>query len=77
MIGNCRGTAVTTGEDRSIAGDDVDDGVRRGLHSVARHRSSRRTEMVKIGVEVAPHAVIKSFREESQDKPLSQKRGIL
>jgi hypothetical protein len=32
--------------------------------------------MVKIGVEVARHAVIKSFGEESQDKPLA-KSGIL
>ena len=76
MIGNGRGAAIATGEDRAIAGDDVDDRVGRGLHALARDRRRRRTEEVKVGVEVAAHVLVKSFRKKSQDKP-PRRRGVL
>ncbi len=75
MIGNGRRAAIATGEDRAVAGDDVDDRVRGSLHSLTRHRGRRRTEEVKVGVEVAAHVLVKSFREKNQDKP-PRRRGF-
>ena len=71
MIGNRRGAAIAAGEDRAIAGDDVNDRVGRGLHALTSDRRRRRTEEVKVGVEVAAHVLVKSFRKKSQDKPLA------
>ncbi len=76
MIGDGRGAAIATGEDRAIAGDDIDDRVRRRLHALARDRRRRSTEKVKVGVEIAAHVIVKSFRKKSQDKP-PRKRGVL
>ena len=76
MIGDGRGAAVATGEDRAIAGDDVDDRVRCGLHPLARDRRRSGAKKVKVGVEVAAHVLVKSFRKKSQNKP-PRKRGVL
>jgi hypothetical protein len=76
MIGNGRGAAVATGEDRAIAGDDVIDRVGCSLHALASDRRRRRMEEIKVGVEVAAHVLVKSFRKKSQEKP-PRKRGVL
>ena len=76
MIGDGRGAAIATGEDRAIAGDDVNDRVGRGLHALACDRRRRGAKKVKVGVEVAAHVLVKSFRKKSQDKP-PRKRGVL
>ena len=76
MIGDCGGPAIATGEDGSIAGDDVDDRVCGSLHAFARDRSRGGAKKVEVGVEVARHVLVKSFREKSQDKP-PRKRGVL
>ena len=75
MIGNGRRAAITTGKDRAIARDDVDDRVRSCLHPLTSDRCRRRTEEVKVGVEVAAHVLVKSFREKSQDEP-PRRRGF-
>ena len=76
MIGDGGGATVATGEDGSIAADDVNDRVCRRLHAFACDRSRRGVKKVKVGIEVARHALVKSFREKSQDKS-PRKRGVL
>jgi hypothetical protein len=58
-----------------MAGDDVNDRVGRSLHALTSDRRRRRTEEVEIGVEVARHVIVKSFREKSQDEP-PRRRGF-